>query len=36
MRQAIWSYVPDVTIARIKPLETHLNDSAAERFQTLF
>jgi predicted permease len=36
MRQAIWSYVPDVTIARIKPLETHLNDSlAAERFQTL-
>ena len=36
MRQAIWSYVPDVTIARIKPLETHLNDSlATERFQTL-
>ena len=36
MRQAIWSYVPDVTIARIKPLETHLNDSlASERFQTL-
>jgi hypothetical protein len=36
MRQAIWSYVPDVTIARIKPLETHVNDSlASERFQTL-
>jgi len=36
MRQAIWSSVPDVTIARIKPLETHLNDSlASERFQTL-
>jgi predicted permease len=36
MRQAIWSYVPDVTIARVKALDAHLSDSlAAERFQTL-
>jgi predicted permease len=36
VRQAIWSYVPDVTIARIKPLDAQLSDSlAAERFQTL-
>jgi ABC-type antimicrobial peptide transport system permease subunit len=35
MRQAIWHYVPDVTIARVKALDTHLSDSlAAERFQT--
>jgi len=36
MRQAIWQYAPDVTIARIKPLDLQLSDSlATERFQTL-
>jgi ABC-type antimicrobial peptide transport system permease subunit len=35
MRQAIWSHAPDVTIARVKTLDSQLNDSlAAERFQT--
>ena len=35
MRQAIWSYAPDLTIARIKTLDTQLTDSlATERFQT--
>ena len=34
MRQAIWQYVPDVTIARAKSLDTQLRDSlATERFQ---
>ena len=36
MRQAIWKYVPDVTIARVKTLDSQLSDSlASERFQTL-
>ena len=36
MRQAIWKHVPDVTIARVKTLDSQLSDSlAAERFQTL-
>ena len=36
MRQAIWQYAPDVTIARVKPLDAQLSDSlATERFQTL-
>ena len=36
MRQAIWKYAPDVTIARVKALDSQLLDSlAAERFQTL-
>lgn len=36
MRQAIWKYVPDVTIARVKGLDAQLSDSlATERFQTL-
>lgn len=35
MRQAIWKYAPEVTIARIKTLDSQLNDSlATERFQT--
>ncbi len=35
MRQAIWNYAPDVTIARIKTLDTQLADSlSTERFQT--
>ena len=36
MRQAIWKYAPDVTIARVKTLDSQLTDSlATERFQTL-
>lgn len=36
MRQAIWKYAPDVTIARVKALDSQLSDSlATERFQTL-
>ncbi|MGH9632891.1 MAG: FtsX-like permease family protein, partial [Bryobacteraceae bacterium] len=36
MRQAIWQYAPDVTIARVKTLDSQLADSLApERFQTL-
>jgi predicted permease len=36
MRQAIWKYAPDVTIARVKTLDAQLTDSlATERFQTL-
>jgi predicted permease len=36
MRQAIWQYAPDVTIARVKTLDSQLTDSlASERFQTL-
>jgi predicted permease len=36
MRQAIWNYAPDITIARAKPLDSQLRDSlATERFQTL-
>jgi ABC-type antimicrobial peptide transport system permease subunit len=36
MRQAIWQYAPDATIARVKPLDAQLSDSlATERFQTL-
>jgi predicted permease len=36
MRQAIWKYAPDITIARVKTLDSQLTDSlAAERFQTL-
>jgi ABC-type antimicrobial peptide transport system permease subunit len=35
MRQAIWNYAPDVTVARVKTLHAQLNDSLAnERFQT--
>jgi ABC-type antimicrobial peptide transport system permease subunit len=35
MRQAIWKEAPDVTIARVKTLDSQLTDSlAAERFQT--
>jgi putative ABC transport system permease protein len=35
MRQAIWSYAPDVTITRVKTLASQLDDSlATERFQT--
>jgi predicted permease len=35
LRQAIWKYSPDVTIARIKTLDAQLSDSLApERFQT--
>ena len=35
MRQAIWKYAPDVTIARVKTLDSQLTDSlATERFQT--
>ncbi len=36
MREAIWKYAPDVTIARVKTLDSQLTDSlATERFQTL-
>jgi predicted permease len=36
MRQAVWSHAPDVTVARVKTLESQLRDSLApERFQTL-
>jgi predicted permease len=36
MRQAIWNYAPDVTISRLKTLDSQVSDSvAAERFQTL-
>jgi putative ABC transport system permease protein len=35
MRQAIWKYAPDITIARVKTLDSQLTDSlATERFQT--
>jgi predicted permease len=35
LRGAIWKYAPDVTIARVKTLNSQLNDSlSAERFQT--
>lgn len=35
MRQAIWSQAPDVTIARVKTLDSQLTESLApERFQT--
>jgi ABC-type antimicrobial peptide transport system permease subunit len=36
MRQAIWKYDPEVTIARVKTLDSQLNDSlATERFETM-
>ena len=36
MRQAIWKYDPEVTIARVKTLGAQLTDSlATERFETL-
>ena len=36
MRQAIWKYAPDITIARVKTLDSQLSDSlATERFQTM-
>ncbi len=36
MRQAIWRYDPNVTIARVKTLDAQVSDSlASERFQTL-
>jgi predicted permease len=36
MRQAIWKYAPDITITRVKTLDSQLTDSlATERFQTL-
>jgi predicted permease len=36
MRQAIWKYDPEVTIARVKTLDAQLTDSlATERFETL-
>ncbi len=36
MRQAIWKYDPEVTIARVKTLDAQLTDSlSTERFQTL-
>jgi predicted permease len=36
MRQAIWKYAPDITIARVKTLDSQLSDSLApERFQTM-
>ncbi len=36
MRQAIWNYAPEVTISRLKTLDSQVSDSvAAERFQTL-
>lgn len=35
MRTAIWNYAPDVTISRLKTLDSQVSDSvAAERFQT--
>jgi predicted permease len=36
LRQAIWKYAPDITIARVKTLDSQLSDSlATERFQTM-
>jgi ABC-type antimicrobial peptide transport system permease subunit len=36
MRQAIWKYDPEVTIARVKTLVAQMDDSlAAERFETV-
>jgi ABC-type antimicrobial peptide transport system permease subunit len=36
MRQDIWAAPPDVTVARVKTMDSQVNDSlAAERFQTL-
>jgi ABC-type antimicrobial peptide transport system permease subunit len=36
MRQAIWKYAPDVTVARVKTMDSQVTDSlATERFQTL-
>ncbi len=35
MREAIWKYSPDVTISRVKTLDSQITDSlTAERFQT--
>jgi len=35
MRKAIWSYAPEINIARVKTLDSQLTDSlATERFQT--
>ena len=36
MRQAIWKFAPDMTISRVKTLDSQMSDSlATERFQTL-
>jgi predicted permease len=36
MRQAIWKYAPDVTVARVKTLDSQVTDSlSTERFQTI-
>jgi predicted permease len=36
MRRSIWNYAPDITIARIKTMDSQVADSlAGERFQTL-
>ncbi len=36
VREAIWKYAPTVTIARVKAMDSQVNDSlATERFQTL-
>lgn len=36
MREAIWKYAPDVTIARVKAMDSQVSDSlATERFQAL-
>jgi len=36
MRQAIWKYDPEVTVARVKTLDAQLTDSlATERFETM-
>ncbi len=36
VRQAIWKYAPDMTISRVKTLDSQMSDSlATERFQTL-
>jgi predicted permease len=36
MREAIWKYAPEVTIARVKAMDSQVSDSlATERFQTL-
>ncbi len=36
MREAIWKYAPDITIARVKAMDSQVSDSlATERFQTL-
>jgi predicted permease len=36
MREAIWKHAPDITIVRVKTLDSQLSDSlATERFQTL-